>query len=147
MRQLNKVAARSGGTRVSAVKRIPNALSVAINRRNTRRSIIPYSQAGAVLTARLFSVSVCPSWYSSSLSVSAENWNVTSALRSLQNDSSFVIYDYSTWQNAKYKMHSFTSTSAPSTDFQTCIFESTFSNLHFQLEIFKPTGLYKTNVL
>lgn len=50
---LNKVAGRTwygAGNSVSAVKRIPNALSAAINRHYNRRSIIPYPRASRACT-------------------------------------------------------------------------------------------------
>lgn len=55
--RLNKVASRSvvaQGDSVSAVKRIPNALSATINRRYSYRSIIPYLRASKGMHARLF---------------------------------------------------------------------------------------------
>jgi hypothetical protein len=56
--RLNKVTSRppggGAGDSVSAVKRIPNALSAAINRRYSRRSIIPYPRASRGMHARLF---------------------------------------------------------------------------------------------
>ena len=125
VRQLNKVAARSDGTTVSAVKRIPNALSAAINHRNSRRSIIPYSQAGVVLNARLFNVpvvlrSTLPCRPLLLPSRKLERYVVPSIAAKLFQW--FTIMTRDRMQNAS------SSGTAPNGDSQACIFKRTFSN-------------------